>query len=252
MSEVDVTDNPVADDRGVVPNLRDVGGLPTEDGATTAYGVLLRSAMPAADDRGPDGMPWPPSLVLDLRSAAESGPVHPLAEVGATVRRVSLLEALRPDGPQSASPEVVARMATGGLEALYLGMLEVARPELVEVATLVADHDGPTLLHCAAGKDRTGVAVAMLLRTAGVSRDAVVNDYLATGASMDAVLRRLQLSAPIDPARRAPTSYLAIPRDAIDAVLDVWDAHPAGTAGWLRDAGAETRVVDRVRDRLLG
>ncbi|MGH1561955.1 tyrosine-protein phosphatase [Mumia sp. DW29H23] len=235
-----------------IPNLRDLGGLPTEDGAATRHGVLLRSAMPSADDRGLDGLPWPPSLVLDLRSSAESGPDHPLADAGATVRQISLLEALRPDGPQSASPEVVARMANGGLEALYLGMLEVARPELVQVASLVAEHDGATLLHCAAGKDRTGVAVAMLLRTAGVSRDAVVKDYLATGASMDAVLQRLRLAPQIDPARRAPQSYLAIPQDAIDAVLDVWDAHPGGTAGWLRDAGAQTRVVDGLRTRLVG
>ncbi|QMW67166.1 tyrosine-protein phosphatase [Mumia sp. ZJ1417] len=234
-----------------VPNLRDLGGLPTEDGATTTHGVLLRSAMPSADDRGPDGVHWPPSLVLDLRSSAEAGPRHPLAGAGATVRRISLLEALRPDGPQSANPEVVARMATGGLQALYLGMLEIARAELVEVAREVAAHDGPTLLHCAAGKDRTGVAVAMILRTAGVSRDAVVKDYLATGASMDAVLRRLHMSAPIDPARPAPTSYLAIPQDAIDAVLDVWDSHPGGTAGWLYDAGAEAVVIDGLRERLV-
>ncbi|MBW9215383.1 tyrosine-protein phosphatase [Mumia sp. zg.B53] len=234
------------------PNLRDLGGLPTEDGATTVHGVLLRSAMPSIDDRDPGGLPWPPSLVLDLRSSAESGPEHPLAPTGATVRQISLLEALRPDGPQSASPQVVARMATGGLEALYLGMLEVARAELVQVATLVADHDGATLLHCAAGKDRTGVAVAMLLRTAGVSRDAVVKDYLATGAAMDAVLQRLRIAPQIDPSRRAPSSYLAIPQDAIDAVLDVWDAHPGGTAGWLYDAGAAARVVDGLRTRLVG
>ncbi|KAA1422748.1 tyrosine-protein phosphatase [Mumia zhuanghuii] len=236
----------------LVPNLRDLGGLPTEDGAATSYGVLFRSAMPSADDRGLDGVAWPPSLVLDLRSSAESGPDHPLAVAGSTVRQISLLEALRPDGPQSASPEIVARMATGGLEALYLGMLEVARAELAQVATLVADHDGATLLHCAAGKDRTGVAVAMLLRTAGVERDAVVKDYLATGASMDAVLQRLRLAPPMDVSRPAPRSYLAIPQEAIDAVLDVWDAHPGGTAGWLHDAGAESAVIDRVRERLVG
>lgn len=235
-----------------VPNLRDLGGLPTEDGATTAHGVLLRSAVPSADDAGPDGVRWPPSLVLDLRSRAESGPSHPLAAAGATVRQISLLEALRPDGAQSADPQVVARMATGGLQALYLGMLEVARAELAQVAREVAAHDGPTLLHCAAGKDRTGVAVAMILRTAGVSRDAVVKDYLATGASMEAVLRRLQISAPIDSVHRPPASYLAIPQDAIDAVLDVWDSHPGGTAGWLYDAGAEAQVVDGLRDRLVG
>jgi len=234
-----------------VPNLRDLGGLPTEDGATTTHGVLLRSAMPSADDRGPDGVHWPPSLVLDLRSTAESGPSHPLAASGATVRQISLLEALRPDGVQSADPQVVARMATGGLQSLYLGMLEVARHELVEVARQVASHDGPTLVHCAAGKDRTGVAVAMILRTAGVSRDAVVKDYLATGAAMDAVLRRLQLSGPIDPRRPAPASYLAIPQDAIDAVLDVWDSHAGGTAGWLYDAGADARVIDGLRGRLV-
>ncbi|KHL15617.1 protein tyrosine/serine phosphatase [Mumia flava] len=237
--------------RPVVPNLRDVGGLPIPDGRRTRSGVLLRSAMPQPGDAGPDGVAWPPGLVIDLRSASEAGPYHPLASVAGSIRRISLLEALRPDGPQSASPETVQAMAEGGLRALYLGMLEVAADGLAEVATLVATADGATLLHCAAGKDRTGVAVALLLRTVDVERDAVVDDYLATGQAMEAVIRRLQHAAPLDPKRRAPQSYLAIPPEAIQAVLDVWDAHPGGAAGWLRDAGASARTLDLLRRRLV-
>lgn len=239
-------------DRSRVPNLRDVGGLPTEDGATTRTGVLLRSAMPAPGDHGLDGQPWPPDLVVDLRSSSEAGASHPLEQEGARVRRISLLEALRPDGVQSADPDVVARMANGGLEALYLGMLEVARTELVEVASLVAGNDGSTLLHCAAGKDRTGVSVALLLRAVGVTRDAVVADYLETGRSMDAVLTRLRIAPPLDPTRRAPATYLAIPQHAIEAVLDVWDEHEGGAAGWLTSASPDADLVPSLRRRLVG
>jgi len=234
-----------------VPNLRDLGGT-SADGAIIRPGVLLRSAVPLDDDEPPPTVAWPPRRVLDLRSENESGPSHPLTAFGAAVRQISLLEALRPDGPQAADPQTVEQMRHGGLRALYLGMLQMAAGELVQVATAVADADGgPTLVHCTAGKDRTGVAVALMLRAVGVPREAVVADYLRTGEAMPAVVRRLGRLSGFDPARQLPRAYLALPPDAIGAVLDVWDAHEGGTEGWLAEAGADPDLVPRLRTRLL-
>lgn len=234
-----------------VPNLRDVGGLPTEHGVATAYGVLLRSAAPTVTDVVPDDVTWPPAQVVDLRSPLESGPEHPLAGAGTTVQRISLLEALRPD-LQRADPATVEQMRSGGLERLYLGMLEIAQDELVQVVRLVADHPGPTLVHCAAGKDRTGVVVALMLRAVGVHRDAVVTDYLETQRATEAIVRRLATQPVLDPKRPVPPAYLELPVEAIEGVLDVWDTHDDGAAGWLTTAAQDAALVDRLRARLLG
>ncbi|MDO9379169.1 MAG: tyrosine-protein phosphatase [Nocardioidaceae bacterium] len=235
-----------------VPNLRDVGGIPVAGGGRTHSGVLLRSALPHGDDRAPDGVVWPPERVVDLRSAPEIGAGHPLADSGLDLHHVPLLEALRPDGVQSGDPETVRRMREGGLAELYLGMLELAGPEVVRALALVADADGAVLVHCAAGKDRTGVLVALALRCVGVSREDVVADYLRTGDAMAAVLARLQHSPRIDPSRPASSVHLAVPTDAIEAALDVWDAWPGGVTAWVADVGGDAGLVDRLRARLVG
>lgn len=232
-------------------NLRDLGWTEAAHGAVVRPGVLLRSAVPLPGDDPPDEVAWPPAQVLDLRSPMESGTSHPLAKGGAIVHQVSLLEALRPDGPQAADPEAVERMRSGGLENLYLGMLRIAAGQMVDVTTRIADGDGPTLVHCAAGKDRTGVVVALVLRAVGVAREPVVDDYLASAKAMPDVLRRLKQVPAIDTGRQLPKSYLALPPSAITAVLDVWDAHDGGVEGWLVDAGADEDLVPRLRDRLL-
>ncbi|MFY0407497.1 tyrosine-protein phosphatase [Solicola sp. PLA-1-18] len=234
-----------------VPNLRDVGGIPTSDGGQVRSGVLLRSALPYGDDRAPDGVVWPPARVVDLRSAPEIGPGHPLEGTGPEMHHVPLLEALRPDGVQSGDPETRRRMREGGLAELYLGMLELAGPDVVRALALVADADGPVLVHCAAGKDRTGVLVALALRCVGVSRHDVVTDYLRTGEAMGDVLARLQHSPRIDPDRPATPAHLALPTDAIEAALDVWDAWPGGATAWVADVGGDPDLVRRLRARLV-
>ena len=79
--------------RDFVPNLRDIGGIATDDGSEVLHGRVLRSAMPSAKDLIPEGIVWPPALVIDLRSDGESEPIHPLA--------VALLLRLISDSPIS-------------------------------------------------------------------------------------------------------------------------------------------------------
>lgn len=235
-----------------VPNLRDLGGTPTADGGQVRAGVLLRSALPAATDQAPDGVVWPPAFVVDLRSSNEAEGGHPLAELDVQIRRISLLEALRPDGPQSANAAAAEAMRDGGLTALYVGMLQVATAEIVEVVTHVAESDGPTLVHCAAGKDRTGVIIALMLTAVGVPRPDVVADYLRTGDYMAAVLDRMVAQPGVVPGRRAPAAHLELPVEAIEAVLDFWDDHEGGAAGWLDKVSGDRGLAGRLRLRLVG
>ncbi len=219
-----------------LPNLRDVAGLATADGRTVRPGMLLRSALPAADDVVPADLAWPPSVVIDLRSPFELRNGHPLAHLQARVVNLPLLEALKPGVHNSDS-----------LAALYHLVLEDAAHLLVDVVREIADADGPVLVHCAAGKDRTGVSVALVLRLLGVPHDDVVGDYLLTEHARAAIDARLHRD--VEPLY--PVSFYLVVPEAIEAVLQVWDEHPGGVEGWFVDAGGDAEVLERLRDRML-
>lgn len=224
----------------LLPNLRDVGGVPAADGSVVKRGMVLRSAMPAVGDAAPDSISWPPRLVIDLRSPTETEDVHPLVSAGSTVLNLPLLSALKPGSAPAAD-----------LAGLYRVMVDYADERLLRLVHEVSDSDGPTLIHCAAGKDRTGVSVALLLRLVGVEREHVVSDFLRSKdaeAAISARLGRLPAQANHAP---LPKDFLAVPVKAIEGILDYWDEHDGGTEGWLLKVGAEPGLADRLRSKLL-
>ncbi len=130
---------------------------------------------------------WPVRTVIDLRSPKEQAVTrHPLLTEGASVHEVSLLS----------DSEVAEQHLLTGLDLVYAGITSNARGQLAQVFTLAATAPAPVLLHCAAGKDRTGIATAMLLHAAGVDAADVVADYTATERHMDSVLARIRRTDP--------------------------------------------------------
>ncbi|MGE3285502.1 MAG: tyrosine-protein phosphatase, partial [Pseudonocardia sp.] len=182
-------------------NVRDVGGLPVSGGGATRSGRLLRSAalhyVTEADVRHLVDV-FGLSLVLDLRTAREinrDGPT-PIARAG--VRTVALTFV-----PEDGRPLPETGDDTDPLLRNYLGFLTDHPENVVEAARLLAAPDaGPALVHCQAGKDRTGVLVALLLDTVGVERDAVVEDYALSAQEVEAMFRRwadaLEYPMPVD------------------------------------------------------
>src|SRR5882672_3621158 len=131
-------------------NFRDLGGLPTDDARLTRRGVLYRSDAPKAGDRPPPELPWPPNAVIDLRSADEAIDPHPLRALHTAVVQVDLLG--------NARQKTVRELRTGGgvnFQVVYRDLISRAGEEAHAVLELLLDTDGPVLVHCAAGKDRT-------------------------------------------------------------------------------------------------
>jgi protein-tyrosine phosphatase len=245
-------------------NVRDLGALDTDDGQTTVAHRLLRA------DNLQDLSPADVRLlveeigvttVVDLRSSVEvesEGP-GPLTRVG-SVRHLhhsvlpehgtatdAAANALvtRRDGALSRYPENVT---TG----YYLGYLE-DRPEQVTGALRsIAGAPGAALVNCAAGKDRTGVIVALALRVAGVRRDAVIADYAASAERIGPLLDRLRNSktyaSDID---SRPAGDHRPRAQTMAAFLDQLDVRYGGVLGWLSEHGFGPGDVRALRAKIL-
>ncbi len=166
--------------------------------------------------------------------------MHPLAPAGSRVVNLPLLSALRPG---------VAPVDT--LHALYLLMLDQASSLLVDLVREVAAAESTTLIHCAAGKDRTGVSIALLLRLVGVGHDDVIADYLLTAEAEREISARLNRAAGAEHRRTLPAAFFDVSPEAIVGVLSTWDQHPDGPEGWFLSAGGSSDDVDRLRRTLL-
>lgn len=247
-----------------VVNARDLGGLPTHSGARTAPRRLLRSdnlqdLSPADVTRLVDELGV--TTVIDLRSTNEvkqEGPA-PLTTVG-SVHHVHLSVIPESLGNTDASSEALAinrrraeeRDPTDLMRSFYLGYLEDRPENIVEALRTVTTAPGAALVHCAAGKDRTGVVVALALTTVGVPREVVVADYVATGERIDLVLGRLRSSPTYaDDIDRLPASEHSPRAETMQGFLERLDSDHGGVLGWLAAHGFDQDDVALLRHKLL-
>jgi protein-tyrosine phosphatase len=227
-------------------NFRDVGGLPTIDGSATRPHVLFRSdALYAGDDLEPLAGDWPPATVIDLRRPDEGTEFDLRWPATTAVRHLSFLD------PAFLDPTMTT--SSRSLAELYLNLLTAGAATVAGTVAIAANTSGPVLVHCAAGKDRTGIVVAVLLLAAGVTRDAVVADYLVTGST--ARRRRERVAAfGLEIGHAAvPDEFFDVSQDAIDAVLDVVAGAPERPAArWLVEHGAAEADLAAWTRRLVG
>ncbi|MBA4024912.1 MAG: protein-tyrosine-phosphatase [Gordonia sp.] len=226
-------------------NLRDLGGLPLTNGGQTRSGVLYRGDAPYPGDVVPDNVfTWPPAMVIDLRSAEESDRVGYTWPKGPVVQRHALHDAA---APTQELPDTLAEV--------YLAMVRTTPHRIAATIGMVARSDGPVFVHCALGKDRTGVVVAALLLAADVTPEAVVADYLDTETNLAALRNRLRTRVPrgpTAPGRRINKAFLEVTEDGIRGVVRELTAWPGGPRAWLTDHGAAHTDIDVWRKRFAG
>jgi len=154
-------------------NVRDLGGLPLEGGGETRSGVVVRAdAIRTLTDAGWQSLAdYGVKLAIDLRAADEIAD-DPPRELPIEVLRVPIDARQAPPAFEWPSMEVSYRALLG----------RFAR-EFAAVATSVArDHD-PVVVHCQGGRDRTGLACALMLRLAGVPLEAIAADHALSDAN---------------------------------------------------------------------
>jgi len=131
----------------------------------------------------------------------------------------------------------------------YLRMLELAGEPLVRAVTAVAQAPGPVIVHCAAGKDRTGLVIAAILGVLGVGDDDIVADYTLTRENLAAIGQRLARRGENQPA--APDVVIQAPAAAMREVIAGLRDMYGSVGAFLAGAGVGHLVVDELAAALV-
>jgi protein-tyrosine phosphatase len=164
-------------------NFRDVGGYPTVDGRWVRPQLLYRADGPHALTTRDESLLRSLGLrtVLDLRTVDESSERGSYATHvdDVIVYHLPMLDALPDtnDLTHWANPVAMAER--------YREMLDGAPESVAEVLAILSDPSAyPALIHCTAGKDRTGIITAVVLGVLGVADDTIVADYALSEVAM--------------------------------------------------------------------
>lgn len=250
-----------------VRNFRDVGGLPTADGRRVARGRLFRSGhlAHASDEDRTVLAALGLHTVFDFRNAADQALEGPDVALPG-VQNVNIPLTDPADGAEfwrmvrhgdlaTLRAELNDGQAAGRMVAAYRSIVATRTAEHARVVRGLAAGSVPALLHCAAGKDRAGLSVAVVLLALGVERDAIAEDYLKSnsphrryrlqrGKNAEGGLSPevMTLLAPLFDARE---EYL---NAAFDQIEQIWGGVNGYLANGLRLTAAER---EGLRERLL-
>jgi protein-tyrosine phosphatase len=243
-------------------NFRDLGGLPAASGRIRS-GVLYRSEGPR--NFTPDqlvtlqGMGF--RAIVDLRSAREREDA-PHDWHGPDCRWLGLdvnadLRVFGHDGRErlllGPEPEIAVEIMT----ATYGEIVGALSPHWSAIAGALLAGEVPMFLNCTAGKDRTGVAIALLLELAGVSREDILNDYMRSVVFGENLVRDGQLEAGLMssfgfmPSQGQIDALVGVRADYLEAAWDEIALRWSDVPGYFAAAGLDTAMQQRVRAVLV-
>ena len=239
-------------------NVRDLGGLPTRDGRETRFGAVVRAdSVRQLSDEG-----WRAldahgiRTVIDLRGDHERADDSP-AEVPVEVVHVPFMEASAAeweeieadlDAAVAAAPDVAAATCN-----VYLIFLERFRSNAAEAVRAVATaRAGGVVIHCAGGKDRTGLLAAFLLQLAGVDDEEIAADYALSEQRLrprhEAWFEAAESERELERLRRVAQT----PAASMVGVFAELERRYGGVEAYLRGAGVTDEEIELVRARLCG
>lgn len=165
-------------------NYRRLGALPISGGGSLVANQIVRSAQPcdfAVSDRDVF-FSHRIQTVVDLRSSHERQryPSTWLNDQSLSVIYAAIARDLRVNElyRERLRQDLSEQGATNTMRAIYSGYPVAAMHSISQLCHTLLARRGPVLVHCAAGKDRTGFVIAMLLEAIGVEREAIMHDYL--------------------------------------------------------------------------
>lgn len=247
-------------------NFRDFGGWETADGARIARGRLFRSASfhEATDADVVRLEEMDLRFVVDLRRPEERAH-EPSRWPGDPERVVANDEGsavgLPPHLIALMQGELTAESVAGYMRSIYREFAFEPRHVKLYRAWFekLGEGGGPAVIHCAAGKDRTGLGCALTLIALGVSEDAIFADYEFTNEALDldARLPRIQsrmeerLGRKLDAAALRP--MLGVDPDYLRGALDAIEARCGSVDAYLEQTlGLDASARSKLKERLTG
>jgi protein-tyrosine phosphatase len=232
-------------------NVRDLGGLPAAADGRTRRDVLIRAdALDRLSDQGVTQVKdRGVTRIVDLRSPGEvTAAGHPFHGDSA-YRMVPFIDERR-DHERD-------RNAEHTLADLYRGSLDRnGRCIGAAVSAIATAPDGPVVVHCAAGKDRTGMLVALVLDAVGVPRSVIAEDYAASERGPGATAAPVPAAG--DPQQRRDRQdrvrrewmWMAHQETILETLAHV-DTRHDGVHAYLAAGGVSENQIGELRSRLV-
>ncbi|WBL36268.1 tyrosine-protein phosphatase [Tepidiforma flava] len=230
----------------VAHNVRHLGGYRTGSGTVTTDVTIRSASLHRLTERGLEQLREQEVLtIVDFRSDVERE-----RDVTPDTRRYGIRVVHAPVFQHDASPVGLANEFPG-FAAVYAMFPEMGMSAYRTLFETLAEAEGRVLFHCAAGKDRTGVAAALLLELAGVEDEAIIEDYTVTELLLaplkDQWLPQMRERG-YDEERAA--ALLAAPREDMEATLRHLRARFGSAEGYARAIGVSDTALSAVRARL--
>lgn len=233
-------------------NVRDLGGHPTEDGGETRSGAVVRAdSVRRLTDAGWNAVvDYGVKTIVDLRTDEELQ-ADPPADIPVRVVHVPTLEE---DADVFAQADKAAQSAVDDSMAtseVYLIFLERFAANFARAIAEVANAaEGGVVVHCAGGKDRTGLVTALLLRLAGVGIEEIAADYAISEERLKPRHELWLAEAETEAERERIRRIAATPAEAMIKVLEELERRHGSVENYLREAGLSDEDLERVRKRL--
>jgi len=231
-------------------NARDLGGYATVDGRQTRWGAVVRSDYPGR--LSPVGrqalIDYGVRTIVDLRLPHELAE-HPHPFSPADGHDVTYLHRsfIRPGVPPPQNLDDLSLLEN------YIGMVDRFQDCIAEVISPIATApDGGVLVHCAIGRDRTGITCGLLLELAGVDRDTIGLDYAMSEECLVPEQTSFLENGPGEREERVKMiqNHVANPEVMI-GVFEHLDQRYGGASDYLSAGGIADHVLDQLRQRLL-
>ena len=233
-------------------NFRDIGGYPNQDGKRIKKGLYFRAGR---QDRMSEQdllklSDLNISTQIDLRRPDEilQQGKGPLEEMGAEHVNIAVI----PEGGSDQLSRLVGDTGISGKR--YLGYLEFGPSSWLRLFEILASKERlPVVLHCTAGKDRTGVSTAFLLSILNISRALIEADYLLTNLDTERQADFIEGSVryPESYDRRAMIASAGVPPTAMKDFLDGVELKWGSALGYLEDIGITLAQMESIRTNFL-
>ncbi len=140
-----------------------------------------------------------------------------------------------------------------GVYAAYVRMIELLSPNFARaIETITEAPEGGVVVHCFAGKDRTGLTCALLLRLVGVGIEDIAEDYGLSAGNIRPIIEPWAEAAGDEQERALRLRIGSSPPQVMADVLAELERRHGGVRGYLLEAGATDHALDAARARLLG